>query len=146
VPGEGEPPYDARHVATHRTIVRVGKICGAAGIVAAGLFLFTCLLLAVSRSTSPDPTSGSSVRGILWGALVSILIAAATPIVFYFYGTSVALLFAPSEFLRGPIGRKWLKVAGVKSIAVARVLCFVLLIVPPALITLIVLLAIAGAI
>jgi len=146
VPGEGEPAYDPGHVATHRIIVRVGKVCGAVGIVVAGLFVFACLLVAGASAASPDRASGVSVRTVIWGTLFVILIAAATPVAFYFYGTSVALLFAPSDFLRGPIGRKWLKVAGVKGIAVARVLCFVLLIAPPALIALLVLLAVSGAI
>jgi hypothetical protein len=81
----------------------------------------------------------TAAGGALKMLVICLAIATVMPVGFYFYGTSVALRFTPSDFLRGPIGRKWLKLAGVKSVATARVLCSLLLILPLAIITLIVL-------
>ncbi len=52
--------------------------------------------------------------------------ALALPPACYLSGAAATLLFAPSDFLRGPIGRKWVRVAGVKSPLAARLvyLCF----------------------
>src|SRR5580700_2957983 len=41
-----------------------------------------------------------------------------------FLGASLGCLIAPSEFLQSPLGRKWLKFTGAKSVAGARFVSF----------------------
>jgi hypothetical protein len=37
----------------------------------------------------------------------------------------MACLFAPREFLTGPVGQKWMKLIGTKSVLVARIVCLI---------------------
>jgi hypothetical protein len=39
------------------------------------------------------------------------------------FGIAVGCLFAPLDFLLSPIGGKWLKMIGVKSVLAARIVC-----------------------
>jgi hypothetical protein len=39
------------------------------------------------------------------------------------FGVAAACAFAPRKFLAGPVGRKWMKLIGTKSIAAARLVC-----------------------
>jgi hypothetical protein len=41
-------------------------------------------------------------------------------------GVAGACLFAPREFLTGPVGRKWMALIGTKSVFVARIVCAIL--------------------
>lgn len=45
-------------------------------------------------------------------------------------GVAGAALFAPREFLTGPLGRKWMALIGTRSVLVARIVCGVLLLFP----------------
>jgi uncharacterized membrane protein YedE/YeeE len=38
-------------------------------------------------------------------------------------GAALTLLFAPSDFLEGPVGRRWLKLVGTSNLLVARLIC-----------------------
>jgi hypothetical protein len=40
------------------------------------------------------------------------------------FGVAAACLFAPSSFLLGPLGRKWMKFIGTQSVPLARLVCF----------------------
>lgn len=44
----------------------------------------------------------------------------------YCLGVCLTCVVAPADFLRGPQGRKWMKLIGTKSVALARVVCAVL--------------------
>jgi hypothetical protein len=121
IPGDGEQPYSPGDVAVHKLVVGTGMILGLIGVIPAiGIGAAACYFVATEKN--------------VMAMLIGLPIAVAVPAVFYFYGTSVALLFTPSSFLRGPIGQKWLKVAGVKSPAAARALCFTLIALPVAII------------
>lgn len=39
------------------------------------------------------------------------------------FGTAWACLWAPREFLAGPVGQKWMKLIGTDSVTVARAVC-----------------------
>lgn len=41
-------------------------------------------------------------------------------------GVAIACLFAPQEFLDGPVGQKWMTLIGTKSVLGARITCVVL--------------------
>jgi hypothetical protein len=36
---------------------------------------------------------------------------------------ALACLFAPHDFLTGPVGKRWMKLIGTKSVPVARLAC-----------------------
>jgi len=42
-----------------------------------------------------------------------------------FTGFPSALAFAPERFLRGPFGEKWMRLIGVRSVLVARLVCLI---------------------
>ena len=42
------------------------------------------------------------------------------------FGVSVACLFAPREFLTGPVGQKWMRLIGTESIVAARIVCLLI--------------------
>ncbi|MFL5341439.1 MAG: hypothetical protein ACJ8F7_14940, partial [Gemmataceae bacterium] len=39
-------------------------------------------------------------------------------------GVAAACLFAPTDFLAGPVGRKWMEFSGTQGVYRARVVCF----------------------
>jgi hypothetical protein len=121
VPSEGEAPYDQRDISIHRSIVRLGKVVAVLGVFGAVAFFVLALVVTTGSSDRPG---GSIVRLILF----SIVVTAAIPVLAYFVGTSLGLLLAPSRFFKGPIGRKWLKVAGAKNAGVVRALCLAVLV------------------
>jgi hypothetical protein len=111
VPAKGGGRFDPVHITVHKVVVGVGLAFGALGVLAALGFAAGCAMVALTAKTP-----GSAAETLI-GIPVSLLI----PPGCYFIGTSLALAFTPTRFLRGPIGRKWLKVAGVKSPILARV-------------------------
>ncbi|MEI8381890.1 MAG: hypothetical protein WCJ09_17305 [Planctomycetota bacterium] len=46
-------------------------------------------------------------------------------------GSGAACLFAPKEFLTGPIGLKWMRLIGTENIIAARIVCFVASVIVP---------------
>lgn len=115
---DGSPPHDPRHVATHSRIVRTGEVCGT---VAAGAVL--ALMVMAGRKAWLDHGWGWSLARYA----VAAPLAPAAWLPGYYYGVGVALLFAPGDFLRGPIGAKWLRLAGVRTPGAARLLALLLL-------------------
>ena len=115
IPENEEAPYDPVQIAVHKRVLRVGMIFAAVGLIPA-------MIYAIGAVYSAVVDVGRAVQYLL----VGIPMAIAIPVLFYFYGTSIALLFTPTAFLQGPIGKKWLKVAGVKSPGMARLLCLLL--------------------
>jgi hypothetical protein len=118
VPAKGGGRYDPAHIRIHKIVVGVGLAFGALGVLAALGFAAGSVIVALSAKNL------ESAAVTLIGIPVSFLI----PPGCYFIGTSMALVFAPTRFLRGPIGQKWVKIAGVKSPILARLL-FILIVV-----------------
>jgi hypothetical protein len=98
-----------RHATYHRRIVLVGGIFGAIG---------AALGLALSIGTSTADKADKDVKGIL---LAPLMFAAAGVL----FGVAMACLFAPTEFLMGPVGRKWMKLIGTESVRGARLTCLI---------------------
>jgi hypothetical protein len=42
------------------------------------------------------------------------------------FGVSLACSFAPTSFLKGPVGRKWMQLIGAESVLVARIVCLII--------------------
>jgi hypothetical protein len=99
-----------RHAAYHRRIVLVSGLFGALGVVFG---------LALSFVATGDTKSGKDVKQ---GLLAPFLFGAAGMLL----GVAIACLFAPREFLAGPVGQKWMKLIGTKSIMLARIVCLLL--------------------
>ena len=118
VPAKGGGRYDPAHIRIHKIVVGVGLAVGALGVLVA-LGLAACCAMIVLTGKN---LRGSYVATTLLGIPVSLLI----PPGLYFIGTSIGLVFTPNRFLRGPIGQKWLEIAGVKSPILARVLCILI--------------------
>jgi hypothetical protein len=51
-----------------------------------------------------------------------------------FFGVAVACLFAPRDFLEGPVGSRWMRMIGTKSVGAARLVCLVVALAPWALV------------
>ena len=112
VPAKGGGRLDPAHVTIHKIVVGVGLAFGALGALAALALAAGCAMAALSAKNA---RSGAET-------LIGIPVCLLIPPGCYFIGTSLALAFTPTRFLRGPIGQKWLKVAGVKSPILARLL------------------------
>lgn len=99
-----------RHSGYHRKIVWISGVLGA---------LFALAGLAASIA---ELTGGKMRESDAKVVLLAPLLAGVAGIMF---GVAVACLFAPSEFLTGPMGAKWMSLIGTKNILVARIVCFV---------------------
>ena len=98
-----------RHSAYHKRIILVSSVFG---ILGAAIGIIASIALAV------DAKSGKDIKGVLL-----------TPFMFgaggLLFGVAVACLFAPRDFLTGPLGKKWMKLIGTKSVLVARIVCLI---------------------
>jgi hypothetical protein len=113
VPAKGAGKYDPAHIRIHKVVVGVGLALGALGVLAALGCAGVCVMAAHSAKTF-----SSFATTLTFGIVTSLLI----PPGCYFIGTSLVLAFTPTRFLRGPIGQKWLGIAGVQGPLLARVL------------------------
>ena len=104
-----------KHATYHKRIVVVSIIFGVVGVVAGICFL-------VSEWWSQHDGS----KGGLW--LAPIMFGAAGVL----FGAAFACLFAPKEFMVGPMGQKWMTLIGTKNILAARIVCLVVALVPVA--------------
>jgi hypothetical protein len=111
VPAKRGGRFDAAHITTHKVVIGVGLAFGALGVLAALGFAAGGAMAALSAK---DARSGAAT-------LIAIPVSLLIPPGCYFIGTSLALAFTPTRFLTGPIGQKWLTIAGVKSPILARV-------------------------
>lgn len=104
--GGDVPAVPEWHERYRRRINAVGGVFAAVG----GLLAAVLLVMVVVQK--PDRMS------------VRLLLA---PLSFgfggYLFGMSVMCLFAPSDFLRGPVGRPWMKMIGTRSVIAARIAC-----------------------
>lgn len=64
---------------------------------------------------------------LLTGKIDKVIRLLFSPIMFgvggYMAGVAVVCLFAPREFLTGPVGKPWMKTIGTKSVTVMRIMC-----------------------
>jgi hypothetical protein len=95
-----------RHETYHRRIVWVSGVTG--------------VIVAVAGTAVVFMEAGDDREGAI-AYLAPLLFGAAGIIL----GAAAACLFAPREFLLGPIGRRWMAFIGAKSTASARFVCAV---------------------
>jgi hypothetical protein len=106
---------DSAHGATryHRRIVVIAGCCGAIAAIGG----------AVAALLQP-PDAKDFLKVLLMMppmfAVIGIL-----------EGVAVACLFAPREFLSGPVGQKWMSLIGTKSVIGARITCALLVLAVP---------------
>jgi hypothetical protein len=100
-----EPDAEGIGSRFHRFIIILSGLCGVVLAV-----VFTFVIFALRPEGQPFPPK--------------YLLA---PAIFFMFGVisgvSVSCTFAPSSFLNGPAGRKWMKLIGTESVVVARLVC-----------------------
>ncbi len=100
-----------KHVSVHRIIVAVSAFFG---LVGAGLGIGVLVLAAGDKVAAKD--LGKLLLAPPMFAIMGIV-----------FGLVVTCLFAPRDFLSGPVGQKWMKLVGTESVVVARIVCFLCL-------------------
>ena len=96
------------HPTYHRTIVLMGGVFALLGALAS-VFVVAQLL----------HESGENTRiKMIVGPPIFMTVAG------FCFGVAAACLVAPTSFLTGPLGRKWMKFIGTQSVPAARVVCF----------------------
>jgi drug/metabolite transporter (DMT)-like permease len=98
-----------RHISIHRRILAVGVVSALIG-VALGIGMI--ILDGTSTARTKD---GANIllAPLMFSMMGGIL------------GTSTAIAFVPSAFLRGPMGQKWMRLVGTGSVLVARAVCLI---------------------
>jgi hypothetical protein len=102
--GEYLSPDDGEGVGYHRVIVAAGGVVGAA-------FSLIGLCLLVSLAGEEEFRPKYLLRPVVFFMMGAV------------FGTATACTFAPGRFLRGAAGRKWMRLIGTESVAVARMVC-----------------------
>jgi hypothetical protein len=103
------PPDHAR---INRRILILGFVVGSAGLALGLLFLRS-----TDRPDNPNTDWGAALKTIALLTFAS-----------YFVGISVGCLTAPAAFFDGPVGQRWLKLIGTRSVAAARLVCLALIV------------------
>ena len=93
----------------HTRIVRVGLVFCVIGMIAGGV-------ASVSLANEPDAQTQPTKLARL------PLLGAATG---FLFGLAIMCVFAPRAFMTGPVGQKWMKLIGTKSVLLARFACLV---------------------
>jgi hypothetical protein len=106
VAGAGES--GARHADYHKRVFLVGCVFGVLGLIF-GLMLPTRLI----------------AQAELYMSLRAIPLTLSCGAYGFLFGMAVMCLFAPKEFLAGPVGRKWLNVVGTQKIRTTRIVCLI---------------------
>jgi len=101
--GESGP----KHTAYHRRIVAISALCGIVSAVAG------IIVVGAGRDSHSEHVRPS------YFILTPLLLGAAGLL----FGVAIACVLAPREFLAGPMGQKWMKLIGTKSVPVARLVC-----------------------
>lgn len=107
------------HIRQHRRIVLLG---GALGLVGLGAGI---ALAFFSMGPGGARREGKAIM------LAPALFAAAGVL----FGVAAGCLFAPTAFLAGPVGQKWMRLVGTRSVLFARLVCLVLLSLPVSFLT-----------
>jgi len=96
-----------KHAAYHKRIVKLAIIFGIVGAVGGAV-------AAVFAAVGPRVERNH--RAIILAPVLFGIGGA-------FFGTAIACLIAPSDFLTGPVGQKWMKLIGTRNVLVARLVC-----------------------
>jgi hypothetical protein len=104
------PEEVAHHSSFHRRIVVVSSLFGSVGVG---------LGVGIDVLAQQEGTEGKE-GAFVYMAIVFPLALAAAGLLF---GVAATCAFAPRDFLAGPVGRKWMRLIGTKSIAAARLVC-----------------------
>jgi hypothetical protein len=100
----------SQYTTYHRRIVGVSAIFGCIGALSGIVFIVSEINTQHGQKDLPMLLFSPVLFGII-GLLL---------------GAAIACLFAPEQFLTGPIGSKWMKLIGTESVLVARLTCFIL--------------------
>jgi len=101
------------HRASYRRIVLISAGFGLAGVLfGVGVWIHAMFFAApvANRSSDQKVLLFAPVLAAVWGLLLGAAIGCAT---------------APTEFLKGPMGQKWMSLVGTKSVPAARVVCWI---------------------
>jgi hypothetical protein len=101
----------SQHQTYHRRVVSFGAMFGVVGVL-----LGIPVVAELYRETGGNPNE-HEVLGLI-AAPMGTGVAGAC------FGVAMACLFAPRTFLEGPMGKKWMKLIGTKSVSSARLVCF----------------------
>jgi hypothetical protein len=96
-----------RHAAYHKRIVKLAIIFGIVGAVGTGIAVLF---------VAAGPRAGRDLKMIILAPVLFGIGGA-------FFGTAIACLIAPRDFLEGPVGQKWMKLIGTRNVLVARIVC-----------------------
>jgi hypothetical protein len=102
-----------KHETYHRQIILMGGGCAVLGLLSSGF-----LLQALVRE------AGGRIEGHGWMAVITVPLLMA--MAGFCLGVGVACLFAPTSFLAGPLGRKWMNFIGTRSVPLARLVCLLI--------------------
>ena len=100
----------------HRRIIAMSGFGAVVGAIAG-------IVMSVLMSGTPQ-----AERDLKLLLLFPIIVAVVGTLI----GTSISCLIAPEEFLRGPVGSKWMQLIGTKSVLVARIVCLIIGVIMPA--------------
>lgn len=104
-----------KHAALHRRIVRIAITCACCG----ASFGIACLVL-TARAGHLRPAAANQIEQSGAVLLFSPFMFAAAGLIF---GTALGCLFAPNNFLRGPVGQRWMQLIGTQSMFATRLVC-----------------------
>lgn len=108
-----------RRLTYHRRVVVVAAACGACGFAAGAAFVAVTYLNGDEGWVATHWPPYAAEENFLWPVLFPLLGAAAGLL----WGAALASAFAPRAFLLGPVGRKWMRLIGTRSVLGARVVC-----------------------
>jgi hypothetical protein len=133
-PAVASDPTDAealRHAKWHRRLVLVSCSCAAVGL-AAGLLVASFII-----SHAPQVTLIPAIE-------LFVLLPGLLGVGSFAYGTALVCLLAPGAFLTGPLGPRWMRLIGTKSVRLARIICCLVGLSIPLLVALTALLALSA--
>jgi hypothetical protein len=99
-----------RHAKWHKRLVLVSCSCAAVGLTA-GVLAASFIISHVQHVK-------------LWPAInLFVLLPGLLAVGGFAYGTALMCLLAPGAFLTGPLGPRWMRLIGTKSVRLARIIC-----------------------
>ncbi|MBM3996400.1 MAG: hypothetical protein FJ303_19940 [Planctomycetes bacterium] len=107
-----------RYLWWHRHFVTMARIFGTLALVLALVWVVLALTLEPEGGRPPPP--GAMIFALLLAPPLAFLLGS-------LYGAVLTILIAPSDFLLGPLGRKWMGLVGTSNIYLAKVVCFIVL-------------------
>jgi hypothetical protein len=101
-----------RYVRCHKRFIIISWACAVlVGIGALSLGLYGAL-------TEGSKLKGKDVYAIFLSPFLGVAVGC-------MLGATFACMIAPSDFLRGPLGRKWQDFIGTRNVLLSRIVCFI---------------------